>query len=352
MSKLLLLRLKLTHTVTFFSITVLFFLSSCANKKKLPDISNIPISINIDRFEQALFTLDSTDMISGIEKLRKEYPIFFELYIEQLLGIGQLNDTAKTYQVKLAQFASNPNIKALYDSCTQRYPKLDFLEQQLTQAFKYNAYYFPDDQPPRVVSHISEFGPAAVTYDNNKILGINLDMFLGKDFVYYPSIGLPQYIINRLEPSYITPISMAAYAKAKYPLPNTANRLIDQMIYEGQILYYLDLTLPTVHDTLKIGYTQDQLNWCYKNEQEIWAFLLENEWLFNGQSREFSKFINEAPYTAGMPTESPGKVGAWIGWQIVRKYMNSNPNADINKLMLIADGQELLTKSKYKPSRR
>jgi uncharacterized protein YjaZ len=47
--------------------------------------------------------------------------------------------------------------------------------------------------------------------------------------------------------------------------------------------------------------------------------------------------------------ESPGQVGAWIGWQIVRSYAKNN-DVPVAKLLEI-NAKELFKKSKYKPNK-
>ena len=123
------------------------------------------------------------------------------------------------------------------------------------------------------------------------------------------------------------------------------------MVHEGKLLYYLDMVLPDAPDSTKIGYTQTQLNWCKQNEPEIWAFLTEKELLFSNQIREYNKLISEAPSVSGMPPETPGRIGIWVGWQIVRRYMQQNPKVSLDELMQIKDGQKILQGSRYKPKK-
>jgi len=49
--------------------------------------------------------------------------------------------------------------------------------------------------------------------------------------------------------------------------------------------------------------------------------------------------------------ESPGEVGNWMGWQIVKSYMNRHPETTLQELVALDDMQEILSKSRYKPRR-
>ena len=109
--------------------------------------------------------------------------------------------------------------------------------------------------------------------------------------------------------------------------------------------------MPEVADTLKIGYTTGQLQWCEKNEGGIWAYFLENELLFNSDYIKIQKYLAEAPFTPGIGdnSDSAPKLGVWLGWQIVRAYMEKNSNVTLQQLLEETDAQKILTGARYKP---
>lgn len=331
-------------------IALLTALSACRQEgSSRPDVSGIDAPIQIRRFERDLFAL-STDARFGAQAtaLQRQYPDFYGLFVSQIMGFGEPNDTARTYPA-LRDFIQNPDMRFLYDTCMQQYPDLSGLEADFSQAFRYVKHYLPATSLPQVVSHISAFGPAAVTIDD-ELIGINLDMYMGSHFPLYQTPDFPAYLTRRFQREYIVPNTLKAYIKGIY----TANeqdlpRLIDHIAYEGKLLYFLDQVLPDTPDSLKIGYGGQDLAWCAKNEAEIWAFLIDQELLFNTQSKNFYKYLDEAPHTSGMPAESPGRVPIWVGWQMVRRYMQAHPNTTFEQLMALKDGQALLKAAKYKP---
>lgn len=330
------------------TLTILFFFfNACQQGNPKPDISDITVELNFERFEQDLFKLDTSNLENTLEELHQQYPKYFPFYVEQLMRFGAI-DSGKSYQRTMIPFLKNNDIQGLYDTATVKFPNLDELEEDLTTAFRYTKYYLPNAPIPNVYTHVAEFGPAAATF-GEEILAINLDLYFGKKYPYYQSIGIPNYLSERFEPPYIVPNTMKAYFQELFPLPEKSNRLIDFMLQEGKILYLLDLVLPDTPDSLKIGYSKDQLLWCEASEPMVWNFYVEGEWIYSPKYREFQKFLNEAPTTSGMPPESPGKTAIWIGWQIVRKFMRENPKTSIKELMEMQDGQTFLQKAKYKP---
>jgi len=116
-------------------------------------------------------------------------------------------------------------------------------------------------------------------------------------------------------------------------------------------LYAVNELLPETPDTIKYGYSQEQLKWCEDNEEKLWQFLLEQKLLFNKNPSEYIKFINDGVSTSGFPKEAPSRLGTFIGLKIVQAYMNKNSDVTLQQLMDMKDGGKLLIESGYKPEK-
>lgn len=335
----------------FWLILVAFspYWTGCQIDKKKVDVSGIPVDITIQRFEKDLFSEKIIhDSISGFNYLEKKYPGFFPLFVEKIMRMGIVADTPPKYTGELISFLNNKSIKGLYDMCQSRFALMDDIEDDLENAYKHLKYYYPQTPVPQVFTFISEFGYGVITSDS--IVGIGLDMFLGENYVYYPSIGFPEFVIRKLKKEYIVPNVVKAVAKDMFE-KNLQNNFLSQIIYNGKIIYFLENILPDYPDSLLIGYTEKQLKWCKENEGEIWNFFLENKLLYSTDAVEYHKFIADGPTSAGMPRESPGNIGSWVGLHIVKKYMDENSAASLQQLMREQDAQKILQLSKYKPKR-
>jgi uncharacterized protein YjaZ len=122
------------------------------------------------------------------------------------------------------------------------------------------------------------------------------------------------------------------------------------MIYFGKQLYFKDRMIPFETDAEKIGYTQEQLDWAISNESYIWRYFIEKELLYSTDNSLPSRFMNPAPFTKfylELDSESPGRLGQYIGWQIVRSYMEHN---DVELMdMLQMDTKDIFDNAKFKP---
>ena len=124
------------------------------------------------------------------------------------------------------------------------------------------------------------------------------------------------------------------------------------MIYFGKQLYLKDVLLPEYNDAEKMGYTPEEIKWCEENESYMWRYFIENEMLYSDDQKLANRFINPAPFSKfylEIDNESPGRVGAWMGWQIVQSYIKNN---DVSlEQVLQLNAKELFEKSKYKPKK-
>ena len=337
------------------------FVAVSCNNKKGPDVSQINLKVSIERFDKELNGLrseagsrksDADDLPQKAQELRKKYTWFYDDYMERMLSVGP-PASGPSYLNTLATVLQNRDYLELKSTVEKAFPDLTLHEAELTDAFKHVRYYYPKQKIPHLISFISGF--TVQTPIGNDYIGIGLDMFLGSHGAkFYPALrqSLPYYIARRFTPENITPRVIEAFVREDmYPEEDQDRSLLAKMIYNGKILYSMDAFMPEVADTLKIGYTAEQLQWCQENEGGIWAYLLENDLLFNSDYMKIQRYLAEAPFTPGIGenSNSAPKLGVWTGWQIVRKYMEKNPDVTLQQMMREKDPQKILTGSKYKP---
>ena len=86
----------------------------------------------------------------------------------------------------------------------------------------------------------------------------------------------------------------------------------------------MKLRTPAVDEHLKFRYSKEELEWCNSNEMNIWEVIINSNLLYSKDKKQITPFISEAPFTKGLPQESPSKVGVWLGYKIVKDYVEAN----------------------------
>jgi hypothetical protein len=336
-----------------FSITafLLLFLASCGsdeNKKNVPDVSNIKLSVKIARFDQDIIAIDTNQLDAGMEAMAQKYPMMFPLFVSNIIH-DQTNPNENPKDA-LSGFLRAPQVRAVFDTCTKVFKDVSDLENDLTQMFKYYKYYFPEKPTPQVVSMVSEFATDAFTASDS-LCGIGLDLFLGENYAGYNPEIFPDYIRRQFTPNYI-PVRLAKALATDIVGQSSGKRLIDRMIQNGKMLYVTDCLLPFTADSLKLGYTQAQVDGCYFNEAEAWARILDQKLLYSTEFDKWRKLVTPSPNAPVIYTEAPGEMGNWIGLRILQSYMKRHPNTKMQDLLAITDVQKLLEAAKYKPKRK
>jgi hypothetical protein len=124
--------------------------------------------------------------------------------------------------------------------------------------------------------------------------------------------------------------------------------LVQQMVEKGKRLYLLNKFLPREDEFKIIGYTKEQLKNVYKNEKVVWDLFVQNNLLQSVDENIIKNYIGESPKTQELGDASPGNIGSFAGWQIVKKYMQKNPGFSLQKLMA-TDNDVIFQEAKYKP---
>lgn len=332
---------------SFLTLLLLAVLTGCERNPHLIDLSDSEVQLELKRLDEDLFGLKANEVETALPELEARYRDFLEDYTAGVLRIGRVDDPAFAYS--LAQFITDASMRSLYDDSRKDFANVSDIHGDLNRAFSYFHHHFPDSTVPEVVLNISGLNYAIIATQTT--LAIGLDMFLGGDYAAYPMVGLPQYMFRNMKRDQLVPQAMKGWLQSMYEETAPQNTLLDQMIFHGKILYALDALLPEWPDSAKIGYTREEMAWCAASEKQVWNHLLEKELLYSNDPMLINKWVNQAPFIAGIPKQSPGRLGQWVGWVIVRRYMQENPDTSLQELMVITDSQQILSRSRYKPGK-
>ena len=317
--------------ILFLSISIFIISCSEKNKDKNKDkIQEIPVEIMVDRFDQAFFETP----IQNLPKLKRKYPAFFPVGVPDSVWTNKMQ---------------NPQWKQLYSEVQKKYPDFNTQKAEIEDLFRHIKYYYPKTQTPKVITLIYDMDVEYKTVYADSLVLISLEMYLGKNHKFYE---FPEYQKQTFEPSQILPDIVQDFSFNKIK-PPTQKDLLSLMIYAGKQLYFKDALLPEYSDEDKIGYTKTQLEWAIAHQADTWRFFIDQNLLYNTDSKLSQRFIAPAPFTKfGLvsDSETTGKMGAWIGWQIVRTFMDNNKDVPLQK-MLVMDATEIFQKSKYKPKK-
>ena len=294
------------------------------------EIEKIPVEFKVERFDEKFARITAEEL----PQLKAEYPFLFPERFPDSVWIEKINDTI--------QQEINLEVSKIYSDFTSE-------EEQLHSLFQHIKYYFPSFEAPTVVTITSE-----VDYKNKVLLTpdylfIALDTYLGKDHQFY--LGIQEYLKKNFEKNQLIQDVAIEFAKEKVPQPKSKTFLAN-MIFYGKILYLKDRWLPKTQDHQKIGYTAEELDWAKNNEAQIWRYFVERQLIFDSDTQLYSRFLYPAPFSKfylELDNEAPAMLGQYIGWGIVRAYMDEH-EVSLPE-MLDTDAETIFNKAKYKPKK-
>ena len=315
----------------FWFLIFLVSLFSCDKQSETEaKIEKIDAPFEVIRFDQKF--AEATPL--SLPELKSKYPFLFPKQYPDSLWVQKLNDTIQ---------------QEIETEVNKAFPEFSKETDELHSLFQHVKYYFPDFEVPDVITVTSE-----VDYKNKAIytgeyLFVALDTYLGEEHKFY--IGIQDFLKKNFRKEQIVPD--AANEIAEQYVPKASERtFLAHMLYYGKLLYLKDKFIPFKSDAEKIGYSEEELTWAKANEDQIWRYFIENELLFDTDSKLYERFLYPAPFSKfylQLDAESPARLGQFIGWNIIRAYMEKN---DVSiKKMLNTPAEEIFNKANYKPKK-
>lgn len=306
--------------------------SSCKGGDATEDaIAKTVITFDVERFDEKF----SKVIPETLPELKESYGFLFPNTYPDSIWIARSKDTI--------QQEVNAEVAKMYTDFST-------IENELEEFFKHLNYYFPEvGIPDRVITITSDVNYEQSIILTDAMLLISLDTYLGADHQFY--LGIKDYIRQNFRAGHITADIVTAYGRRMIRTPKTRT-FLSNLVYYGKMLYLMDKLIPKKGDEEKIGYTLDELVWSQENETQIWRYFIEKELLYSTDQKLLSRFLHPAPFSKfylELDNESPGRLGQFIGWQIVRSYMRNN-EVSLQEL-LKTDGETIFKKSKYKPAK-
>ena len=337
---------KLTCIVSF----LILFLSNCDKKNELKekiekttfnsnenkDIQK-PLSLKIKRIEKQIFEAKSRKEIKNIlnenkyfsEKFlkRSQYP-HDSILVNSFFNLGNDKNLDSLYQT------SNKVFKDFYEIGLE-------LENALKNIQKFDSKF----KIPKIFTIITGFGNDL--YVDDSIIVIGLDFFLAENSKYKPQ--LPNYMLKRYRKEYIVPMIVTLISSKYNESDYLDNSMVAEMIYFGKSYQFLSEMMPEKNDTIIAGYDYKVLKDVEKNQNLIWAHFIEKKLLFETKNETVTRYTGERPTTFEIGNNCPGRIGRWLGWHIVKSYLDKN-RTDLKQLMKQKDAKTIFYKSKFKPS--
>jgi hypothetical protein len=333
--------------IVYFLFISCFFIA-CSEDKLDVDVSEVSIKeLKIERLDRDFFEINDKNYSLKTNQYQKKYASFYNNYTTEILNPGDVNESVEK---AVLAFVTNNDMKLMHSEVQKIYTNetMKEIENNLVNGFKHFKYHFPDKKTPnKLIAFESGFNYNIITEDS--ILGIGLEMYLGDKNKFYEMLQWPKYKAAQLRKEYIVSDAMKGWIVQNFDTNEPLNNLLGFMVFYGKLLYCMDAVLPETPDSIKIAYTSKQIDYCNKFEHKLWAYFTEKDRLYKNDMKHVNEYISEGPFTSAISKECPPRIAMWVGWQLVRSYMNKNKKVSLSDLMKENNAQKILAFSKYKP---
>ncbi|MDE5574122.1 MAG: DUF2268 domain-containing protein, partial [Bacteroidales bacterium] len=197
---------------------------------------------------------------------------------------------------------------------------------------------------PTVYTYISYFDFVNRVIYLDSALSIALDLYIDGNESLLDELGVPRYMSRKLNAKHLGADVARVIGSAL--MPQEKQNLLDYIVSEGKVLYFMEKVLPQADAATLLGYTPEQWLWCRAHEREVWQYIVQQNLLFESNPMKFRYFVNEGPFNP-LLDGAPARLAQFIGWRMVRAYLKKSGN-DFQRL-LQASPQEVLQASAYRP---
>lgn len=325
------------------SITAIIY--GCDNAKHdecvtRPELTNENVELDIVEYHNQVLDVDSP---SELNAFLKENPTMAEFFFKR----SQYPSDSILVHEHFRKF-QNPHIDSLQMDINRTFGDLSDLKAQLTEAFSHIKHYYPETTLPKIKTVAT--GLNQDLYVSDSLIIIGLDYYLGPDSKYRP-INAYNYILQRYAPEYIVPSIMLLYGiSPRYNSTDISDKtILADMVAYGKSFYFAKHMMPCTPDSVIIWYNAEEMNGVRENADVVWSHFVQNQILFETSHEVKRKYIEERPKTYDIGEKAPGRIGTWLGWEIVRAYMRKNPDLKLSELMMQRDSKKIFKESKYKP---
>ena len=276
---------------------------------------------------------------ADVQAFLTKYPHLMQVYFAD----SQLD--ANQLATQLFSIIQNPDFRAFTDELnTLIGDRKRTILNPLAEAFKQIKYHYPAFKMPKI-QFISTGFTGTDLYISDSLIIIGLDYFGGPEAMYRPDVF--DYQLRRYQKEYIVPSIVFFESNRFNKMDATDRSLLADMVGYGKGYAFVKQILPETPDSLVTGYSEDNLQRTAASQQDIWSYFIAGKLLYEKADLRKKKFIEERPFTTEIGPKVPGAIGRWLGWRIVSRYRDANPEITLPELMETDNAAMILQESGY-----
>lgn len=315
-----------------YLIGLSFLIYSCSGNNLDVDISSSKYkleNINLDSTVNH-FTLESIE--AGIMQLQTQHPLVATYQFDYCFQTGLPGDSI--FPTRYAEFKNNGYLKRLEKRIQSMYSRFPEHHLAIENGFKRLQVHFPKaDFPANLFFMNSYFYSSVNCIEENLCIGV--ERYLGAscpEIKELPADPFYDWIKKAMEEKYMDRDAVCGWVLNNIvEMPENQNH-IEAMINWGKVLYLTEAAFPDIEPEILLRYSKKDYDWAVNNERAFWEYLVKYNMLFQKNATDQAGLVLEGPFTAGIPMKGPDRLGQFLGYRIIKSYIEQN---DVTLLQLV-----------------
>ena len=318
--------------IFFYFSTLLVILTSCTSNRLDVDVSRTNVNISFVNLDSLLFNIPKTSIPQVLGPYAGNSNGVLAYQLVHCLGIGGFKDSSSLNRIEI--FRSDPYIKRLESKISNLGNTKKDLQLQLIDGFKHLYFHLSEVPLPKQIYYINSLFVSNV-YCSDREIGIGLERYLGPEETVIeelPSQEFFQWMKDGMLKEYIPRDVLSEWISTNI-VEEVNGTFAEKLIRWGKIMYLTESAFPEMEKHILLRYTKNGYAWADHNEKTIWKYIVNQNLLFSKNERDHANFLNEGPFTVGLPEKSPDRLGQFLGWKIVHEFMEKNESISMKDLI-------------------
>lgn len=324
----------------YFTLLSGFLIASCSGNLLDVDISKSTYRLPYINEDSILQTSPPDQLEKTLETLKKDYPEVINYQFYYCYRTGLPGDTL--FEKNWQDFQNNDYLKRLEKKLKGMYPGLPKHHQMIETGMKRLHVHLPKAKLPENLFFLNSYFASSV-YCTEKNLCIGMERYLGPNsdvIKELPGEPFYEWIKKAMDEKFLERDAICGWVQT-HIVPTRENlNHIEAMIDWGKILYCTEAAFPDMQPEILLRYSAKDYEWALRNERDFWNYLVKQNLLFQKNATEQAGFIQEGPFTAGIPQKGPDRLGQFLGYRIVKSYIEQN-DVTLEQLLKLSYSQIL-----------
>jgi hypothetical protein len=314
----------MTPKSLFYLLVLAILCVACSNDPLDVNASDQNVKMEFVNMDAVLANSDSTSFVEIHDDWKQTMPDIYNYQLGHCLQLPELSG-GETFG-RINTFRSDNYISSLEKEISTLFTskKLEVIESQITEGFKRLKYHFPNQGIPQKLVFMNSLFASNV-FCTEKEVGIGLERYLGSESASIKALPEHEFygwIKEAMDDKYLVRDVFTGWISTHF-MDEPKGSLVEQMVYWGKVVYFTEAAMPDQPKHIIMRYEKEDLDWAKKNEFGFWEYLVNEKLLFKTEELNITNMLKEGPFTPGLPEKGPDRLGQYLGWQMVKQYVEA-----------------------------